>query len=135
MRLLTTDEREEISAEWFEFGQAVMPHFASYVSLYNRCCQESNWKTREGETLALKEMASSHRENLIRWLERRAKGIHKAAILCMSLDLDLHDGGDMAHDSIEEDLNTLYDVDPIEFLRDLPLMRKLVQLQAQEDVR
>jgi hypothetical protein len=97
------------------------------VSLLSRCRQNKVWTTREGETIRVSKIGKSHAQNLVRWLEKRAVMIHKAASICAWIDLDRHDGGEAAHDSIEEEACRLEETDPLEFLRALPLYVKVLE--------
>ena len=95
------------------------------VSLLKRL-RGTIWRTQIGVELTVEEMTLSHASNLKRWLERRATLIHLAAQLeaeCAEAD---HDGGEHAHDAIEEEARQLRDADSLDVLRELPLYQAIV---------
>lgn len=89
------------------------------------------WHTREGLELTPAEMTTSHAQNLIPWLERRAKPILVVAQLESMVSLANHNGGIHAHNSLEEADAELNEMDSVDFLRTLPLY-KAIKTRADE---
>lgn len=83
------------------------------------------WQTQAGQTLTVDQMGLSHVQNLIRWLERRAEIILIAAqveIACTVVD---HNGGEMAHDSLEQAEAELHEMNAMDYLRSTELYKAL----------
>jgi hypothetical protein len=77
--------------------------------------QCTSWTTADGEKVRLDDMAVGHRVNLLRWLERRAEQLHQAEIM----ELCSFDEGCPSN---------VWDEDPLVWLHDTPLVRRLDEL-------
>lgn len=80
--------------------------------------QQTSWMSGDGETIRLEDMATGHRVNLVRWLERRAERLQEA---------ELWEFAGAPDDVWSPDY---YDEDPIKWLHDTPLVRRLDELIA-----
>lgn len=79
---------------------------------------DREWRTRDGRLLPLEEIDRAHRRNLIAFLERRAAQIQDDYVHRM-LNLD------MPIEVFDEIIMT----EPVRFVRGLPLMRRLLELE------
>lgn len=97
------------------------PWMPAAMKLLECCRQSETWTTREGQTLNVSEMATSHVANLIRWLEKREEALLEAARVEAEIYAAEHNGGEWAQDSLEQAVMELQGIDAHEFLTELPL--------------
>lgn len=91
--------------------------------------QDTEWLTKEGQLLKLTEMTSSHRQNLIRYLERRAPELHDIEYRTLLTGL-LSVRGELATDALEQAGDEHIATAPIDWIRNTKVMRKLRELEG-----
>ncbi len=96
--------------------------------------QDKVWTSREGVTLRLKEMAPSHRANLLRWIERNAGKLRRAELNSM-YQFSMFVNGEMALDAIDSEISYLERISPEQYLDGLPLVAKLRRKVAKDICR
>lgn len=94
--------------------------------------QDEWWRPQEGPPVRIENMTRSHRRNLIRWLERRATQLHLRDGLRFALiaGSPIGPGGDMACDAFDAMVHEEQSKDPLDWLNDTPLMKKLRKWSA-----
>lgn len=115
----------DISEDYLIFINELYPGIDKALNLLKLCNQDKIWITKNKEKLKVSEISISHAENLIRWLEKRVGWIKISALVEAEYDLIRHNGGEMAHNSLEEIVTELESRDGLEILNELPLYTKL----------
>lgn len=83
--------------------------------------------------IRLKSMEPAHVANLLAFLDRRKHTMKLALENYRFNVVASHDGGEMAHDSLTEIAEQLFDQSVDEWFNELPLIVKLRQLKAKYD--
>jgi hypothetical protein len=97
--------------------------------------RDDAWTTRDGEEIPITEMEASHIANVIYFLERRARALHRLAIQKMIDDLSgpFAPSGDWACDSFDAAFDELLNMSPMEWLASTPIVQALhAELQRRE---
>lgn len=89
------------------------------------------WTTRAGITMTLEEMDPGHRCNLMAMMERQAGQFKWRYEWSFGLEVAMHDGGEMAHDALEGELSRIENTPAVEWMRETPLYRRLVELDEE----
>jgi len=89
---------------------------------------DQDWETKEGGTLALEDMAPSHRRNVIAWLHRHARQLQLAEGMAFCSGA-LPNPDSAAWDMVIGGIHEQFGMDATEWLEDTPLMRRLRELE------
>jgi len=98
------------------------------MSLIDLLFQDKIWIDGTGLTVLLKDMRPSHRRNLIPFLERHAPRIKTAYE--WSLAFGPQPEADMASLAFEQECARLWELDPLDWMNETPLM---IELRRRED--
>lgn len=82
------------------------------------------WTDREGRTHEIAVMDRRHAANVVRLFERRAESLHDGE--CAMMVLLRQPNGEQAMWDFEDEVARLYETEPLEWLRERPLMRALI---------
>lgn len=93
--------------------------------------QNKAWTTQRGETLALEDMTREHRRNLLAYLRRRIDQIRHELLWYWALEVHGHEGGELAHEALECELEFVTRASDDELFDSLPLIKRLRSLQEE----
>lgn len=93
------------------------------------------WKMHNGEYIKLEDMDHTHRENVMNMLYRQGENLRNMAVWDFTLEVAMHDGGDMAHDALESELERMETQPFEEFFNGLPLIKRLKELNLMREVQ
>lgn len=110
-----------------EMMQAIYPDFPwqSAMQLHDLCQQSKMWVTKEKQIIKIEDLDKRHAQNILRWLDRRAPHIKLAAEAWWMDTVERHDGGEMAHDSLEDALDEVVEMDADGYLHGTALYKAL----------
>lgn len=83
------------------------------------------WTDREGRTHVIATMERRHAANVVRLFERRAVTLHDGECAMMALLPAPH--GEQAGWDFGDEVSRLHETDPLEWLRERPLIRALIE--------
>ena len=109
------------------------PEFNFRPSLTELLQQKKWWYTpAHADPIKVKEMTSTHRANLLRWLERHAAKLQDSA--CRQLEgLAGMINGEMALDDLEREVDRMESQDSLAWLNDQPLVKRLRMMHDDDE--
>jgi hypothetical protein len=110
-----------------EMMQAIYPDvpWRSAMQLHDLCQQSKVWVTREKTVLDISDIDDYHARNILKWLDARASIIKLAADAWWMDQAESHEGGELAHDSIEQGCDEVMEMSPRHYLEETPLYKAI----------
>lgn len=112
-----------------EFIEQLALRVMATRSLRERLSQDEVWTDAFGKTRPLEDLTPSHVQNLMGWLEKRARQIHDGA--CGEYVFATPPTADMASYYFEQEQAEVFETSPQKWLAGQPLMVRLTELATE----